>query len=292
MKTIIRLCTTTAAVALAITLFSCGGESKTDRLQAQLDSLTRLDSINQQDIASMVGFVNIMSEGLDSITTEEGVLREMSTGENRVNDKQRLRQQLTGLGQLISRQRDRINELEAQLKDNGTNYTAKIKKLIANYKQQLDEKDHTIAQLQAELNNKNADIKSLNESVQKLTTSNSDMTRTIEDQKSVMAQQDETLHEGYVTIGTSKELKAKGIIKGGFLAKKKVVTSNLTAQGFTKIDIRNYNNILLQSKNPKVMTQMPASSYDIQQNADGTSTLHITNYQAFWSVSKYLVIRL
>lgn len=61
---------------------------------------------------------------------------------------------------------------------------------------------------------------------------------------------------------------------------------------FSKIDIRNYNDINLNSKKPQIMTQMPAGSYEITQNANGTSTLHIKDVNKFWSVSKFLVIKL
>lgn len=38
------------------------------------------------------------------------------------------------------------------------------------------------------------------------------------------------------------------------------------------------------------MTSHPASSYSLDKDAQGQYTLRITNPQAFWSVSKYLVI--
>ena len=132
-----------------------------------------------------------------------------------------------------------------------------------------------------------------------LTTSNTQLqstvasqSKSIDQQKSTIAQQDESLHTAFVAIGSSKELKAKGILKGGFLAKKKVDVSSLQPGSFSKIDIRNYNDIRLNSSNPKIMTQMPSDSYSIEKNSNGTSTLHIKDVTTFWSVSKYLVVKL
>lgn len=283
---------TLLAAALVVAMAACNGKSNQQQvLQERIDSLSQSDSLHAEDIESMADFINIMSEGLDSISGASGQLTPIGP-EVQAKDKAQLREQLSSIAALIARQRDRITALEEQLKSSNTGYAAKISKLIAYYKEQLDAKDQTIAQLNADLEGKNANIAQLSENVQKLSSTNADLNRTVETQQSTLAAQDATLNEGYVQIGTTKELKEKGVIKGGFLAKKKVDVSSLNASGFTKIDIRRYNDVRLPSTNPKIMTQMPASSYTITRNDDATSTLHINDPQAFWSVSKYLVVRL
>lgn len=297
MKTLKTFAAFAAAFILAMGISSCG--NKTSKLQAQLDSLATADSLHQEDVKQMVDFVNVMSIGLDSISAQEGLIRSQQPTDTKRIDKAQLRQQLNTLGQLLQNQRQRIVELEAQVKDNNSAYGQKIKKLIAYYKAELDQKDRQIADLNAQLDAKNTDIAKLNESVSNLTTSNEQMASTIEtqkqtvaDQQTVISKQDAELNKGYVFIGTSKELKAKGLIKGGFLKKTKVQVENLSATGFQEVDIRKYNDVKLNSKSPKVMTQMPASSYTITGNADGTTTLHISDPKAFWSVSNYLVVKL
>ena len=182
---------------------------------------------------------------------------------------------------------------------NKSAYGQRIAKLIANYKAQLDAKDKQIADLQAQLNDKNANIAELTKNVENLTTTNTQLSQTVETQRktvetqqSTIAEQDASLHTGFVAIGTSKELKAKGLIKSSFLSKSKVNVSNLNTTGFSRVDIRNYNDIRLNSSNPKIMTQMPSDSYEIVKNSNGTSTLHIKDASIFWSVSKYLIVKL
>ena len=276
---------------------SCNN-GKNSQLQSQLDSLQLADSLHQEDVKQMADFVNVMSIGLDSISAQEGVIKQMGNREGHL-DKAQMRAQLQSLAELLRNQRARINALEAEVADNNSAYGQRVKKLIAYYKAQLDEKDKQIADLQKQLNDKNANIAQLTESVNNLTTSNTQLkstvetqSKTMESQKTTIAQQDETIHTGFVAIGTSKELKSKGVIKGGFLAKKKVDSNNLNAENFSKVDIRNYNDIRLNSNNPKIMTQMPASSYEIQKNSNGTCTLHIKDANLFWSVSKFLVVKL
>lgn len=275
----------------------CNG-GKTSKMQAQIDSLSTADSLHQEDIKQMADFVNVMSVGLDSISAQEGIIKQMGGREGHI-DKAQMRAQLQGLAELLRSQRARISDLEKEMANNNSAYGQRIKKLIAYYKTQLDEKDKQIADLQKQLDDKNANIAQLNESVNNLTTTNTQLqstvesqSQTMETQKSTIAEQDASLHTAFVIIGTTKELKAKGLIKGGFLAKKKVDVSSLQPGSFSKVDIRNYNDIRLNSSNPKIMTQMPSDSYEIVKNSNGTSTLHIKDATTFWSVSKYLVVRL
>lgn len=284
---------------LGTTFTGCNkGASKSD-LQAQIDSLARTDSLHQEDIKQMTDFVNVMSMGLDSISAQEGMIKEMNSPEHGTLNKEQLKAQLQVLGQMLQRQRDRISELETEVAGNKSAYGQRISKLIAYYKAQLDDKDRQIADLQAQLNNKNANIAELTKNVDNLTTTNTQLNQTVETQRktvetqqSTIAEQDASLHTGFVAIGTSKELKAKGLIKSGFLSKAKVNVSNLNVSGFSRVDIRNYNDIRLNSSNPKIMTQMPSDSYEIVKNSNGTSTLHIKDASIFWSVSKYLVVKL
>ena len=272
-------------------MISCNG-GKTDKMQATIDSLAISDSLHQEDVKQMADFVNVMSVGLDSISAQEGLIKQLGNREGKLD---------MGVTYVFSlrKQRARINELETEVAGNNSAYGQRIKKLISYYKAQLDEKDAQIADLQKQLDDKNANIAKLNESVNNLTTTNTQLQTTVESQnkaidqqKSTIAQQDESIHTAFVVIGSSKDLKTKGIIKGGFLAKKKVDVANLKPGTFSKVDIRNYNDIRLNSDKPKIMTQMPSDSYSIERNANGTSVLHIKDVQTFWSVSKYLVIKL
>lgn len=282
---------------MSVAFYSCDG-GKTSQLQSQLDSLSRADSLHQEDVKQMADFVNVMSIGLDSISAQEGIIKDLGSREGHL-DKKQLKDQLQSLAKTLLNQRERINELEKQVANNNSAYGQRIKKLIAFYKTQLDEKDKQIADLQTQLEEKNTNIAQLTESVNNLTATNTELQTTVDaqsetmaEQKSTIASQDETINTGFVIIGKSSELKSKGIITGGFLSKKKVDVSQLQPGSFSKVDIRNYNDIRLDSSNPKIMTQMPSGSYEIKKNSNGTCTLHIKDATTFWSVSKYLVVRL
>ena len=70
-----------------------------------------------------------------------------------------------------------------------------------------------------------------------------------------------------------------------------MLQSNFNKEYFTKIDIRVDKEIKLYSKSAKLLTTHPASAYTLQQDANKQYVLRITDPQAFWSTSKYLVVQ-
>ena len=75
------------------------------------------------------------------------------------------------------------------------------------------------------------------------------------------------------------------------IAKKKADYANLDKSKFTKRDMRGLEKLTIESKNPKLITEKPASSYTLTKNDDGTTTLEIKDPQTFWSVSPFLIIQ-
>lgn len=90
-----------------------------------------------------------------------------------------------------------------------------------------------------------------------------------------------------------KQLVASGLLKGGFLQKKKVNYEDVDKSKFNAVDIRKFREVTLKSNNPKILTPQPSnSSFHFEENGDGTCTLVITNPTQFWSVSNFLIIQL
>ena len=75
------------------------------------------------------------------------------------------------------------------------------------------------------------------------------------------------------------------------LVKGKVLQGDFDKSYFTKIDIRIDKEIKLYSKSAAILTAHPASSYTLERDANKQYVLRITNPQAFWSTSKYLVVQ-
>lgn len=277
---------------MASFLFSCkeGNRVQEETLQAKIDSLETANASQASQLKDITDFMNVVSEGLDSIAEQEQLLMGNGRGvEGGKLTKEQLRENLKAFAALLERQRNRISELEDSLTSRGRSM-ASLRNVITYLNQQLDEKNNTIASLQASLNNKNVDIQKLRKQVTKLTDTNTELEEAVKQQGEALVIQSEVINEGYVKIGTKKELKQAGILSGGFLKKRKLDVTQFHNGGFQKVDIRNFTEMEIPSKKIEILTQMPESSYYITSN-DNSSTLKIINPTAFWSVSNYLVIQ-
>ena len=184
--------------------------------------------------------------------------------------------------------------LEEKLKANGdvNAKNEKLMKTIGSLKKQLEEKDKAIIELTQELTKRNYDIKTLKGHVEKLNTQVAELQEETKQQEEALVTQSNMMNEAFVCIGSKKELKEAGLLSGGTLFKKsKLDLSQVNASAFQKIDIRHSKTFKIPGKKVSILTQMPAGSYTITDNGDGTSTLTITDATRFWSVSNYLVVR-
>jgi hypothetical protein len=87
-------------------------------------------------------------------------------------------------------------------------------------------------------------------------------------------------------VGTKRALKDHNILKSG-----RVLQGDFDASYFTSIDIRQVTQINLNSKGVDILTSHPAGSYQLIRDDAGFYTLQISDYQQFWSTSKYLVVQ-
>lgn len=268
-----------------------GNQDNTSELQQKIDSLEAANAEKTEEIKDITEFMNIISDGLDSIAVQEEQLTGNGKGmEGRKMTKEMLKANLDAFAALLERQRMRISQLEDSLKNKGEGY-ANLRNIVTYLNQQLEEKNKTIATLKASLNNKNVDIQKLNTQVKSLTSSNEKLTEEINKQGEILVAQSNAINECYVKIGTKKDLQQAGVLSGGgLLSKKKLDVTNFSNAGFKKVDIRNYLEVNIPSKKIRILTAMPSSAYTI--TSDGSnSKLTITDPTLFWSVSNYLVIQ-
>ncbi len=130
----------------------------------------------------------------------------------------------------------------------------------------------------------NTAVKAENETVK---AENEKVKKDNEAKEQVLANQDAQLNTAYYVFGTKKELKEQNILSNGEILTK----ANFDKSYFTKIDIRNTTTIPLQSKSTELLSNHPAGSYTMLKDSKGEYTLKITNPSDFWSLTRYLVIR-
>lgn len=257
-------------------------------LVSERDSIMEVNLRQKQELTELNGYVCMIADGLDSIALKEGMIR---TGgkEGILLSKSELKQELADLGALISRQRLRISSLEDSLKARGGG--AKNLQTIVDYlSQQLEMKSKTIEQLRSDLNRKNANISHLRSQVSALNDEVGKLEKAAQTQAKALVAQSDAMNEGYVKVGSRSQLRALGQLRGGGLfSKNKLQTNNINADKFAKIDIRQFHEVTISSRNPKLLTSHPANSYKFVPNGKNT-IMEITDVNAFWSISNYLII--
>lgn len=272
----------------------CACETKKEKQNADNvsfadDSLRNIIEQKDSELNDMMSTLNEIQDGFRKINEAEGrVAADRRAGE--ANNREQIRENVEFIQRTMQMNRELIANLRQQLKTASAS-NARVKETLettlANLQAQLEDKDREIAQLRNELAQKDiviADqstkIEDLNENVSNLTSDNEEKARTV-------AKQDAELHTAYYVFGTKKELSEQNILSKGEVFSK----ANVNRDYFTKIDIRVTKVIKLYSKSAQLMTTHPAGTYSLDKDAKGQYTLRVTDPTKFWSVSKYLVIK-
>lgn len=272
------------AVIAIVALTSCNNREKSLAEKFRNDSLQTIIDARDAEINDLMATVNEIEDGLRAINDAENRVLVARSGEG-ANRQETIRENLSFIQNTMKENKERIKQLETQLKN--TNFKGEqLKKTIANLQQQIHEKEEQIRRLNEELERKDIQIGEMGERISNLNTSVSNLTTDNEEKAQTINTQDKQLNTAYFVFGTKKELKAQRIIDEG-----RLLTSNFNSDYFTKIDIRNQTEFKLYSKSAHILTAHPASSYTLTQDADKQYILRVTDPQKFWSTSKYLVVQ-
>lgn len=270
---------------ISLTLFSCQEKQTTTVAPdtSERDSLLRVINQKDNEMNDMLATFNEIQEGFRLINAVEGKVAVIKDGES-TNKSELLRESMLSIKQTMEHNRDLISKLRQQIRESSLK-SDQMKATLENLVAQLEEKDQQLKQMQSELERKDIHIAELDQAVNDL---NQDITSLKEESSSktqTITTQDKMLNTAWYVFGTKKELQDQSIYTKG-----KVLQSNFNKNYFTKIDIRVEKEIKLYSKSAQMLTSHPAGSYTLQQDANKQYILRITNPQAFWSTSKYLVV--
>lgn len=290
MKTKIKIALLLSTISFI--LYSCGNSNKEImKLVEERDSLRQAQKVQEGKLDNYSKTIETLNATLDSIAYQEKMLF-ISKGEIPVT-KEDVKHNLMRFEALLKKQGEKIKQLEKQLAESNDSNTHSLS-LIAHLKEQLNEKNLRIAQLMEELEKKNVSIARLQELVesQKITINTqsaaiSELNQRTQRQSEALARQDAILNNGYVLIGSKDDLKRKGILKKG----KIVADASLDRSKFAKIDIRKWREINFTAKRPRILTNMPSSSYEITTTGNRNFTLTVKNPSDFWRISSYLIIQ-
>lgn len=279
-----------ALVAAALTFGGCQSKREkkntTDRSQEVIDSLQRVLAQSNSESEDLAKTIQQIREGFRQINEAEGRV----TQENAETPNQQvIVENMAFIQQTLRLNRARIADLQQQLRN--ASQTSKETKsayeaMVEEFNRQLESKSREIEELRKQLAEKDIKIAEQSEQIDQLSDNVEDLTTKNEEKERTVVRQDQQLHTAWYVFGTKKELREQHILERGDVMR----SSNFNKEYFTKIDIRVTQKIPLYSKKATLLTSHPAGSYTLDKDAQENYTLRITNPDAFWSVSRYLVI--
>ncbi|MCM1291531.1 MAG: hypothetical protein NC201_04910 [Prevotella sp.] len=277
---------------LALILGACANKKEKEELNADSLKIAELSEDYQEATNFNDSLMLLMGDiytGLDSINAQEGLLYNLGNGEN-PNRREEIRQNLANIKARLNANKALLNEMEQKIKD-GNNKNGVLTKTIEQLKSHIAQQDQKIAKLESDLSAAKGQITELNSQVATAQEQVKTETAAKEQAQQETVAAENQLNKVYYAIGTNKELKKNGLLEKKFLSSTKVLKGDYNLSYFTTADKRTLSTIPTNSKKLKVWTNMPAGSYQIVDNADGTKTLKITDPNKFWSLTPYLILQ-
>lgn len=271
----------------AVVLVGCDFANKREQeLTAQKESLIK--QLNEKNVALEQALSSIakIQEGFQVINEAEGRVNLQTQAAEGVTDAERMKEDILFIREKMEANRKQIERLEKKLKASGIEASS-LRKVIANLQKELDAKVASIAALQAELAEKNIRISELDKAVATLTGDVNTLQQLSDAQQEMIEKQEMQLNAAWYVYGTAKELKEQNILKSGNV----MSSTDFNKNYFTEIDIRVDRVFPLYAKHAKLMTVHPEGSYEFVKDVDKQLTLKVLDLDAFWSVSRYMVIQ-
>ena len=272
------------ACLAALVLTGCkDGKTTAGIGAAQNDSLNSIIAQKDSELNDLMGTINEIEDGLNQINEAENRVTLLKNGEG-ASKKQKLTEDVQFIATRMKQNKELIAKLQKQMA-NSSIKSEQLQKTIDLLNKKLEAKEKEMQALREELDKQDIHIMELDETINNLNTKSNRLTSESSRKTEVINAQDKQINTAWYVFGTKKELRNQHILEGN-----KVMTGNFNKNYFTKIDIRDLSEIKLYSKNVKVLTTHPSSTYTLVRDANKQYTLRITNPQIFWSTSKYLVV--
>lgn len=262
------------------------GKQSADEVSRERDSLMQIINQKDEELNEIIECVNEVQEGFRRINEAEGRVTIANGDAESVSSRGIIQENMQYIQQAMQQNRELIAQLEERMKASSVNAKA-LEKTIASLREQLESQNQRIQELEAALAEKDILIAEQGEQIDNLSENVTSLTQENRQKSETVAAQDKDLNTAWYVFGTKAELKEQKILKDGDVLK----TGDFNKDYFTQIDIRVMKEIKLYSKSAQLMTTHPQGSYTLEKDKKGEYVLRITDAKKFWSVSKYLVIK-
>ena len=283
---------------VALMLVALATSCNVERSEKYQTLLAERDSLYTEAVAAKGGFdkalntINEIEAALESVRAAEGIIMM----ESEEGDTNKAVSEINAIQQTLQENRTKIDRLEKELASQGAQSKA-LNQTVSRLKKQLEEKDTYINSLKSELQQSRQQIEDLNTQVEDLNENIETLNENIDvlnvqnaAQQATIQNQDAALNTVWVCIATQQVLREKGIVKGGLFQGNEISKQGFDQSQFMQSDLRELNDIPLNTKRATIITNHPEGSYEITETEEGSKVLSIKDKEAFWSMSKYLVV--
>jgi DNA repair exonuclease SbcCD ATPase subunit len=233
-------------------------------------------------IAEIQDSLNTITSGDANVQMRENASTE---GKSTQEQQQEALDRIAVMRESIAHNKQRIRQLESSLQKSG-NKVAGLQKMVANLKKSVEEKEQIVAQLVTQ-------VETLQTQVTGLETEVAQVQETVRVKDASLEERRRELATVYYVVGDQKTLKDAGIVvaKGGVLGMGKTLqtTGQLSETQATALDTDQETVVLVPSKEARVVSAQPASSYELRPVGDQTE-LHILNPFEFRKVKQLVIV--
>jgi len=275
-------------VIVSVAFFSCQNIQESPeylKLQHEKDSLSNLSDVRGNEVVNFLNDLNDIQENLNDIKSKEKIITINSSGDLEANTKEQIQNDINTIYDKMRENQDKLAQLKKKYR-NSNKKIASLEKTIALFEEQLKMKNE-------EINTLNSKLAEMDIQVTELTTTVIDLEADNEEKDNIIENKDDELNTVFYALGTKKELIENNVLtkEGGFigLGKSTKLKGDFNKDYFTKADKRNLKEISIFAKKIKIVTSNPKDSYKIE-GENKVDKIIITNANAFWQASKYLVI--
>ena len=277
------------SLGVLVSCFDKGGKSVKEsdeyrELQAKVDSLQSILEISDAESTEMMDVISEIEANFDKIREAEKYISTQSSqgGELSKATQQRVKDNFQMIQEILKRNKAQLAELNSKYAGSNKQITS-LQSTINRLNKEMEESSLRLDQLQAELSQRDATISELAENL-------GELAEHAEIQASTIREQDKSINTAYYVFGTVNELKNQKILSSGFLKSTKILKDTFNRDYFLQIDIREVTEIPLYSPKAKLWSNHSDGTYEFVEGSNKNLTLHITDTQRFWSLSKYLII--
>ena len=280
---------------LCFVSFSCGHSNLSKELTAERDSLIKVNQQQNEALTEITSTIAQVSVTLDSNAKHEQILYSNRDIEGRVLSRKKILENLSFFENLLTEKSKEMKAMEESLSNKDGNIR-KFQIMIDYLVNEIDKKNENIRVLRRELERKNGNISILTDKLSSLKNDVLTLNDTIsmlQEKTETFSEQEKKINEVYYTIGTKKDLIARGLLSSrGLFAKKRIDYSSLDTSMFVKADMRFLKQLIIVGKEPQILTNVVSTSYTLTENGRDSYILKIIDSISFWSVSKYLIIQI